>query len=128
MLSQKRRSTRCRVLIVEDDAVSCRAMRALLTRWSYEVGSCSTTAEAIELIARTLPNCLILDLMLPDVNGIEVLRAIRRRELPIRVAVVTAHQDPQLMRDVRELRPDVVLRKPIELSELRRWLDSVERD
>jgi len=103
-------------------------MRALLTRWSYEVGSCSTTAEAIELIARTLPNCLILDLMLPDVNGIEVLRAIRRRELPIRVAVVTAHQDPQLMRDVRELRPDVVLRKPIELSELRRWLDSVERD
>jgi CheY-like chemotaxis protein len=66
--------------------------------------------------------------MLPDTNGIEVLRAIRRRELPVRVAVVTALQDPHVIRQVRELRPDVVLRKPIELSELRRWLHSVEQD
>jgi CheY-like chemotaxis protein len=126
MVGEERSSTKCRVLVVEDDAVSCHAMRALLTRWGYEVQSCSTTAGALDEITRHRPQCLILDLMLSDANGITVLREIRRREMPIHVAVVTALQDPQIMRDVRDLKPDVVIGKPVDLAVLKRWLLEVD--
>ncbi len=118
-----KRATQCRVLIVEDDPVSCRAMRALLTRWGYEVEVCGTTTEALELVKQCVPHCILLDLMLPDMNGVAVLREIRSRELRVRVAVVTAAIDPQLMREVRALRPDVVLPKPVDLAQLKRWID-----
>ena len=127
MVGEERASTKCHVLVVEDDAVSCHAMRALLTRWGYEVESCSTTAGALDAILRHRPQCIILDLMLPDMNGIAVLREIRRREIPIRVAVVTAMQDPQIMREVRELKPDVLMRKPVDLTVLRNWLENTTR-
>ncbi len=116
----------CRVLVVEDDAVSCQAMRALLVRWGHEVATCATVAEATaDLSDHYYPDCLILDLMLPDENGVELLRRIRRRELPVKVAVVTAAFDPKLLRDVRELRPDVFFQKPVDVARLKRWLISV---
>ena len=128
MVSEERLSTKCRVLVVEDDDVSCQAMRALLVRWGYAVDSCSKTADALDEIAQRLPRCVLLDLMLPDQNGIEVLRAIRRREMPIRVAVVTGTRDPQMLREVRTLRPDAVIQKPVDLAVLKRWLEQMERE
>jgi histidine kinase len=114
-------------LVVEDDSVSCQAMRALLTRWGYSVDSCATTSEAlVRLDAEPRPQCVILDLMLEDISGVVVLRAIRRRELPMQVAVVTAAFDPHLMREVRELAPDIVLKKPVDLAQLKRWLGGVK--
>ena len=122
------RSTKCRMLVVEDDAVSCHAMSALLTRWGHDVRSCTTTVGALDEIARRRPQCLLLDLMLPDHSGLEVLRTIRRQELPIRVAIITAANDPQLLRDVRDLKPDAILRKPVDLAELKGWLLRVEEE
>ena len=128
MVGESRASTKCRVLVVEDDVVSCHAMSALLTRWGHEVRSCTTTAGALDEIARRRPQCLLLDLMLADRSGLEVLRAIRRQEIPMRIAIVTAANDQQLLRDVRELKPDVILRKPVDLAELKRWLARVDEE
>ncbi len=114
--------TKCRVLVVEDDAVSCQAMRALLVRWGFEVETCTTAEHALEEIRRYRPQCLILDLMLTDGNGVEILRTIRLREMNIRVAVVTAAHDAELLKDVRELGPDLLLKKPVDLPQLKRWL------
>ena len=126
MVGEQRSSTKCRVLVVEDDEVSCHAMRALLTRWGYEVRTCSTTAGALDEIMRHRPQCLILDLMLQDTSGVEVLRTIRRREMPIHVAIVTGLHDAEPMREVRDLKPDVIIRKPVDLGVLRRWLEASE--
>lgn len=115
------RSTKCKVLVVEDDPVSCQAMRALLARWGYDVESCSTTAEALAQLDHSR-RCVILDLMLPDSNGIEVLRSIRSRNAPIFVAVVSAAYDPTLMREVRALKPDLLLPKPVDVALLKKWL------
>jgi CheY-like chemotaxis protein len=113
------------VLIVEDDPISCQAMRALLVRWGHDVESCFTAADALEVVNQRMPQCIILDLMLPETNGIEVLRAIRSRKLPIRVAVVTGAFDPQLLREVRALNPDIILKKPVNLTQLKHWLEDL---
>jgi len=108
---------KCRVLIVEDDAVSASALRSILTRKGCDVLAVTTVADALPLLALPL-DVILLDLMLPDGDGVAVLRELRRRNSTVRVVVTTALADPARLLEVRDLRPDRVLRKPIELVDL----------
>ena len=67
-------------------------------------------------------DCIILDLMLPDGDGVGLLQEIRARQLPVRVLVTTAVSDPKRVQHVRSLAPEKMLRKPIDLAELLRGL------
>jgi len=71
---------------------------------------------------RCEPDCLILDLMLPDGNGASVLKHVRESGLPIRVAVATGTSDPAMLAEVAALRPDVLYRKPLDAMALAQWL------
>jgi len=108
---------KCRVLIVEDDVVSASALRSILTRKGCDVLTVSTVADALPLLAHPL-DVILLDLMLPDGDGAAVLRELRRRNSTVRVVVTTALADPARLLELRDLRPDRVLRKPIELVDL----------
>jgi DNA-binding response OmpR family regulator len=72
-------------------------------------------------------DAVVLDLNLPDGNGVELLRQIRARNLPVRVAVCTASKDESLMSEVRALGPDAVFPKPFDLPPLLRWLGREEK-
>ena len=63
------------------------------------------------------PDCVILDLMLPDDGGHVVLRKIRERRLPTRVAVCTGTSDRERLDAVASLQPDAFLMKPTSLAE-----------
>ena len=67
---------------------------------------------------------MLLDLMLPDGNGIELLRHVREANLPIRIAIATGSGDTDLMSDAILLRPDAFFIKPIDASEVLSWLAS----
>jgi len=115
-------STRRRVLVVEDDAVACQALRALLNRWGFEATECATTTSALEEVGRATPPCVLLDLMMPDMNGMELLKSIRNRGLSTKVVVMTAANDPQMMRALKALNPDALFHKPLDVAKLKRWL------
>jgi CheY-like chemotaxis protein len=118
----ERSSTRRRVLVVEDDAVSCQALRALLNRWGFESSECMTTLSAFDEVRRETPPCILLDLMMPDMNGLELLKSVRTRGLPTKVVVMTAANDPQMMRALNALHPDALFYKPLDVAKLKRWL------
>lgn len=61
---------------------------------------------------------ILLDLMLPDGDGTEVLRAVREQRLSPRVAVATASTDPARLAAVQDLSPDALLYKPVTFAEL----------
>src|SRR3954468_12803040 len=106
------------VLIVDDDD----SVRDLFTRalagQGFVVRSAASGEEALQLIAHDLPRLIVLDLMMPGINGIEVLAAIRRRPqtaaLPVLVTTATATR----AYDLRDYPPVRVLRKPFELARL----------
>ena len=110
-----------RVLLIEDDVSSHNVLRKLLIRLGCEVASATTVAEGLDLLARE-PDCVVLDLMLPDGEGETILRKIRAERLPIRVAVTTGEGNLERLRRVRELGPEVLIRKPIQMAELVRGL------
>ena len=111
------------VLVVEDDPPSRNALVAVLKYFGLEAVPASSLKEAMEQLAKTHPSMMVLDLMLPDGNGIELLRHVRNESLPIRVAVATGANDSLLLSDVAELHPDAMYRKPINMETMARWLN-----
>src|SRR5687768_11778895 len=99
---------KCRVLVIEGDVVSHRALARMLSRIGYDVTAVSSVREALAqlLTNAPMPQCIILDLMLPDGSGVEVLDHVRARKLPIKVAIATGTTDPQLLDDARALVPN----------------------
>jgi DNA-binding NtrC family response regulator len=80
-----------RVLLVDDDETFRRVMGSELARRGYKVVSVASGAEALERSARVAADVTLLDLRLPDIDGIEVLKRLQERNAPGAVVVLTAH-------------------------------------
>jgi CheY-like chemotaxis protein len=88
----------------------------------WDIRVAATIAEAKALLL-PCPDGLVLDLMLPDGDGVDLLEQVRAEGLPIRIAVTTGSADVRRLQAVADLRPDVLLAKPIHLPDLLRALD-----
>jgi CheY-like chemotaxis protein len=106
-----------RILVVDDDSVSRRAMEGIFRRKGWLVTSAATVGEALSQL-EPAPDCVLLDLMLPDGDGETVLRRVREQNLPSRVIVTTGCEDDRRLVTVASLRPNAILRKPISLDQV----------
>jgi two-component system phosphate regulon response regulator PhoB len=77
-----------RVLIVDDDPDIVRLVSYNLSHAGYEVQTATTGRKALELIQQHPPDLIVLDLMLPDVDGMEVCRSLRQQAPSRRIPIV----------------------------------------
>jgi two-component system, OmpR family, response regulator len=104
-----------RMLIVEDDPSSRGAMREIFARRGWDVSTAATAADGLAALeAGPAPDCVVLDLMLPDGDGEDVLRKVRAGGSAARVVVTTGIRDPLRMWMLGMGRPDAVVRKPVD--------------
>ncbi len=106
------------VLIVEDDHASSQALRLLLSRMNCQVQVVSLVRDALAHLVTQTPEYVILDLMLPDGDGAEILRQLRQTNSQIKVIVTTAMSDPDRLRETQELAPYRFVRKPFDVVDL----------
>ncbi|MDQ3055157.1 MAG: response regulator transcription factor [Actinomycetota bacterium] len=78
-----------RILVVEDDATVREVVARYLERDGHQVTTLDRGAQAAAVVARLDPDLIILDLMLPDISGVEVCRELRRTS-PVPIIMVTA--------------------------------------
>ena len=90
-----------RVLITDDHAIVRTGLRTLLkTDASLElVAEASGGYEAIDLVEKTRPDVLLLDLSMPDLDGIAVTKRIKPRFPDVRVLILTIHEDQAMLRE-----------------------------
>lgn len=119
-MNQSRGRPQPSVLLVEDDPRARRALAAILKGWGCAVRTAETAEQGIALLTAA-PNLVVLDLMLPDVSGVEVLRHIRNERIDALVAVVSGAKD-EVQEEAKALRPDACFEKPISLLKLNQWL------
>jgi two-component system OmpR family response regulator len=110
-----------RLLLVEDDWRTQSALRKILTKLGWEVHSAMTVSGGLALL-HLKPQAIILDMMLPDGDGIDVLRQVRAESQAVKVAVTTGIEDRARLEEIRKLAPDALLRKPLDLEDLLRAL------
>src|SRR5882672_2164636 len=84
-------TAKARLLLVEDTPSILRLYHEFLVKLDVELIDAETGRQALSILDETIPDVVLLDLELPDTNGVEILRAIRARALPCAVIVVTAH-------------------------------------
>jgi len=77
-----------RVLVVDDNFVNVRLLEELLKSASYEVATAMNGEAALEKIAQSRPDIVLLDVMMPGMDGYEVCRRIRQNEKTARLPVI----------------------------------------
>lgn len=113
-----------RALVVEDDPAIRRLVEKLLQRRGILIDAAHDGKQAIEKIAAGDYSVVILDLMLPEVNGYEVIAYIKSRDLRLPVVVVSAVSQQMLSRldlDIVKL----VISKPFDVSEFTEGIAAV---
>jgi two-component system, cell cycle response regulator len=109
-----------KVLVAEDEPVSRLRLQAFLSKWGYNVLVASDGAEAMRLFERERPQLVVLDRMMPHMDGLDVCRTIRQHgaEPYVYVILLTAQDDPQEIVEGFQAGADDYITKPFEVQEL----------
>jgi two-component system KDP operon response regulator KdpE len=106
-----------RVLVVDDEPGILRAVQTNLGRHDFRVDGAATGREALEAYARVRPDLVLLDLGLPDMDGLDVIREIRQRS-STPIVVLSAREAERDKVAALDLGADDYLTKPFGVNEL----------
>jgi len=104
------------VLVVDDDDMIRRLLRAVLEADEFEVVEAREGATALRLASEVHPSVVVLDVMMPGLDGLEVLRRLDGSR--IKVVILTARDDPRLEDDCRAAGAIAFVTKPFSSIEL----------
>lgn len=118
---------RPRVLIIEDDRRMLDALLSGIEAAGYDVTAAGTAEEGFFLVHRSHPDLLILDLALPQRNGLDILRQIRSEGTDVRVLILTSHNTVEDRVTGLRTGADDYLGKPFSFPELLARIDALLR-
>lgn len=119
-------STEKTVLIVEDEADAAELFAEMMRVSGFRVLKTSSSAPAISMMAAEKPDVILLDIMMPEISGLDILRQMRRDPAlaNIPVVVVSAKSMPADIKNGMEAGASTYLTKPVGFLELK---EAVER-
>lgn len=119
-------SANARVLVIDDEQPILRVLKSTLATSGLEVMTAATAAAALQLVAQSSPDVIVLDLGLPDMDGKQVIRALREwTEAPI--VVLSARHDEEERIAALDLGADDYITKPFHMGELQARLRTALR-
>ena len=104
------------VLVVDDDEMIRRLVRAVLEADEFEVAEARDGEAALELASRAEPSVVVLDVMTPGLDGVEVCRRLDHDK--VKVVILTARDDPKLEAEAKLAGADAFMTKPFAPMEL----------
>ena len=109
-----------KILIVDDEEKNIRLLKAMLLSEKYQIFAASSGEEALKSVTTVNPDLILLDVMMPGINGFDVCRKLKRAEETkiIPIVMVTALSDKEHRLKALEAGADEFLSKPVDRSEL----------
>ncbi|PWC51817.1 sigma-54 dependent transcriptional regulator [Azospirillum sp. TSA6c] len=134
-------SKKRRILLIEDTVPLAKLYIEFLRADAHEVVHCTRGGEALDAAAASPPDAVILDLKLPDMDGLEVLQALHARDASVSVVIITAHGSIDLAVEAMRLgafdfivkpfnadRLNLTLRNALERRTLARMVEGYRKD
>ena len=115
------------VLVVDDELLIRKSLGKVLRARGYTVDLASTGAEGLEKVASLRPQVMILDMRLPDTDGLTVLRGARQLDPLLQVIIITAYGDVQTAVDAMKVGACDFVRKPYEMEDIVLAVESAGR-
>ena len=118
------------VIVVEDEADAAEMFAEMMRVNGFRVVKSFSSGPAINLIATEIPDVVILDVMMPDISGLEVVKFMRREPKleKIPVIVISAKSMPSDIKIGMDAGASVYLTKPVGFLELKQAVDKVFAD
>ncbi|MCP4537936.1 MAG: response regulator [Chloroflexi bacterium] len=113
-----------KVLIVDDSAYQRYKIRQVVETAGYEPLEVTNGHEGLEIITSAMPNCILLDLLMPDMGGEEFLQILRDQGFDIPVIVLTADVQESTRQHCLQLGAVAFTTKPVQETEL---LDAIKQ-
>ncbi len=115
-----------RILIVDDQIGIRRLLTEVFREYGYQIETCSSGMKALEIMTEFKPDLVLMDVKMPGMNGIDVLKRIREdNDSQIKVILMTAYGDQQHMNKAEELGVDRFIIKPFDINELKEQVNAV---
>jgi len=92
-----------KILLIDDEQDFLNLMSKLIGSWGYEVATASNGKEALASLRSEQPDVLIIDYLMPDISGVELLRKIRQGGNRVPAIIFTANPTIKAMEESREL-------------------------
>jgi FixJ family two-component response regulator len=102
------------IAIVDDDPSVSRALARLLGARRFVARTYNSAKQFLASLAEELPDCLIADLQMPEMTGLELQQALARRGIPIPVIIITAHDEAGMRERCTTAGAVAYLAKPVQ--------------
>jgi len=106
------------ILVVDDEPQIRDLLKRFLSLRGYKVRVASDGQQALTMVEQQAPQLIVLDVYMPGINGVEVLRRLRRRKFTGGVILLTGSQDDKLLQEALDLGSVDVMGKPVDLERL----------
>ncbi|BAY60521.1 response regulator [Calothrix sp. FACHB-1219] len=113
------------VLIIDDAAFSRRMIRKFLQVDGYEILEATNGREGLEMVHKHQPNCVLADILMPDMNGFEFLQALQDEQLKIPTIIISADIQEGSRHQSYQLGAVNFINKPPKETELRAAVQEV---
>ncbi len=117
-----------KILVVDDEPGFCRLFANVLTEMGYEVSTATGGRHGLAKIRQNPPDILFLDIKMPQMDGLECLRRIRKIKRKFVVVVMTGYGDIKSAREAMRLGADEYISKPLDLDDLKRLVNELVRE
>ena len=114
-----------RVLITDDSLLQRRTLSAIVADIGHEVDTACNGQEALEKIQANPPDCLLLDMLMPVMDGVQVLEHLESQEMKLPIIVLTADVQEWLKERCLELGASLFLNKPVKQDQLQEALRTI---
>jgi len=111
-----------RILIVDDSWLVRTTVSQMLTDEGHEVSEAINGVEAIESLEIDVPDCLLLDLSMPEMDGFELLAEIKKQEMKVPVLIFSTETNKTTLKKCSELGATGFVKKPPEIEDIRNAL------
>ncbi len=109
-----------KILVLDDEKGLCEQLHDFFACRGYRVFGVTSGKEALEVIDKENPQILFLDIMMPGVDGLDVLKKAKEKNDKVKVIMLTALRDEDKRIRAKELGADEYLVKPFDYSEIER--------
>ncbi|MFQ5708126.1 MAG: response regulator [bacterium] len=108
-----------KILVIDDEPSICRLLVKFLRQEGYEAASAKDAQEALAYLSTEKPDVIFLDIKLPGIDGIDILKMIKKQEKGISVVMISGHASENTARDSLILGAFEYINKPIDLMRVR---------
>jgi len=119
--------SKLRILIVDDEIEVCDTIKTFLTGFGHDVKTALDGKIALEIVNSFMPHLVILDVMIPDMSGIEILKKVKEIDSSIKAVMISGMQDLRVAKEAIDLGAIDYLPKPIEFTILHKIVKNLEK-